>query len=152
MTRPVRKTPRLAVSCCSVTNAVPPSGRSFGGDGGGASPAALSAGEARGCAAVGGRLGSRWCRAWMMTRCRRLRFSGASLVFVSQSASSNVGGGEVAGRMPSVPVWVAKPYLLDDFGVYRGRLPVLTTGTRSGNTVTIAAAVSSDRRPVLSAR
>ncbi len=39
----------------------------------------------------------------------------AALVFVSQSASSNAAAVKSLNNV-AVPVWVAKPYLLDDFG------------------------------------
>jgi hypothetical protein len=62
--------------------------------------------------------------------------AGAALVIVGQSSSSN--SAAVKSLAPvGVPVWVAKPYLFDDFGL-TGRTAGTDYGDRSGGSLTIA--------------
>ncbi len=59
---------------------------------------------------------------------------GASLVIVSSSANSYVLGTKLVSV--SQPVWVAKPWLLDDMGL-TGTVPGLDFGTLSGSVLTV---------------
>ncbi len=101
-----------------------------------ANPAGLTSGEAR--------ISQRWeANGFGVTRIDDDTVTagadlGASLVFVSQSASSNSAAVKSLSNV-AVPVWVAKPYLFDDFGI-TGAVAGSDYGDKPGNALTIVTA------------